>query len=145
MRVAEDFAAEQADIERHLAKLEELASGTFWSELGCEVVFAHAEKAAIRQRAEQRHLNLIGIVHGGVLMSMLDNAMGLVVMIACREKTVTAGLNTHFLESAKSGNLVCEAEIMHRIGRTITLQATVKDEEDRLIAWGSGTYRIVSR
>nr|WP_243865334.1 PaaI family thioesterase [Paenibacillus lupini] len=128
-----------------MARLEELARGTFWSELGCEVVYANAEKAAIRLHAEQRHLNLIGIVHGGVLMSMLDNAMGLVVMVACREKTVTAQLNTHFLESSRSGILVCEAEIIHRIGRTITLQATVKDEDEKFIAWGSGSYRIVSR
>lgn len=78
-------------------------------------------------------------------MSMLDNAMGLVVMVACREKTVTAQLNTHFLESTRSGILVCEAEIMHRIGRTITLQATVKDEDEKFIAWGAGSYRIVSR
>ncbi|GLX67448.1 PaaI family thioesterase [Paenibacillus glycanilyticus] len=143
--MAEDFAAEEADRKSHLDQLEEMASGTFWSELGCEVVFAHEKKAAIRLHAERRHLNLIGIVHGGVLMSMLDNAMGLVVMMACREKTVTAGLNTHFLESARSGILVCEAEIIHRIGRTITLQAGVKDEDERLIAWGSGSYRIVSR
>lgn len=143
--MSEDFVVKQADIEEHLARLEELARGTFWSELGCEVVYANAEKAAIRLHAEQRHLNLIGIVHGGVLMSMLDNAMGLVVMVACREKTVTAQLNTHFLESSRSGALVCEAEIIHRIGRTITLQATVKDEDEKFIAWGSGSYRIVSR
>ncbi|MFF2483131.1 PaaI family thioesterase [Paenibacillus sp. NPDC058071] len=130
----------------YLERLSEEAQASFWGDLGCEVIRAEAGRAVIGLMAERRHMNLIGIVHGGVLMSMLDNAMGLAVMLSCtEEKTVTAHMNTHFLENAKSGRIICEAEIMHRIGRTITLQASVKDEEGRLIAWGSGAYRILSK
>lgn len=135
--------AEQAE---HLTKLAERAQATFWGMLGCEIVQVDTEKATISLQADQHHMNLIDMVHGGVLMSLLDNAMGLVVVLACPgEKTVTAQMNTHFLESAKGGTLICEAEIMHRIGRTITLQGTVKDEGGKLIAWGSGSYRIMSK
>jgi len=135
-----------ADPSNFLAMLTERAEDSFWGELGCEVIHAEAGKAIIGMEADRRHLNLLGIVHGGVLMSLLDNAMGLAIMLACRdEKTVTATMNTHFLENAKAGRLRCEGEIIHRIGRTITLQAFVKDEDDRLIAWGSGTYRIVTK
>lgn len=129
-----------------VAGLGERAQHTFWGDLGCEVVHADAEKAVISLNAERRHLNLLGIVHGGVLMSMMDNAMGLAVMLAYRdEKTVTANMNTHFLENTKTGLIYCEGSIMHRIGRTITLQASITNEEGRLIAWGSGAYRIVTR
>ncbi|WP_367649527.1 PaaI family thioesterase [Paenibacillus sp. NEAU-GSW1] len=134
------------DASSFIAGLGEQAQQTFWGDLGCEVVRADGQKAVISLKAEQRHLNLLGIVHGGVLMSLIDNAMGLAVMLAYRDqKTVTANMNTHFLENTKKGTLYCEGSIMHRIGRTITLQASVTNEEGRLIAWGSGAYRIVTR
>lgn len=135
---------QQADDAGHLTRLAEQAQSTFWGLLGCEVVQADANKAAIRLDTAERHLNLLGIVHGGVLMSLLDNAMALVVMLAnANERAVTANMNTHFLKSSKGGLLVCEAELIHRSRRTLTLQGQVKDDAGALLAWASGAYRIV--
>lgn len=132
--------------EEEWKQLAEKAQSSFWGFLGCEVVHANAHKAAIRLNAGPHHMNMLSIVHGGVLMSLLDNAMGLVVLLACpEEKTVTAHMNTHFLESSPVGTIRCVAEIVHVKGRTITLQGSVEDESGRLIAWGSGAYRILSK
>jgi uncharacterized protein (TIGR00369 family) len=140
----EDWFKQQADQAGHLTRLAERAQATFWGVLGCEVVQASGNKATICLDATERHLNLLGIVHGGVLMSLLDNAMGLVVMLAMPdERTVTANLNTQFLASSKGGVIVCEAELVHRTRRTLTLQAQVKDEGGKLLGLGMGTYRII--
>lgn len=140
----EEWFVQQADQAGHLTRLAERAQETFWGLLGCEVVQADARKAIICLDAMKPHLNLLGIVHGGVLMSLIDNAMGLVVMLAAsNEKTVTANMTTHFLASSKGGLLLCEAELVHRTERTITLQAVVKDEGGKLLAWGSGAYRLL--
>lgn len=135
---------QQADDAGQLTRLAERAQETFWGLLGCEVVKADGKKAAICLELIPSHLNLLGIVHGGVLMSLMDNAMGLVVMLAeTTGRTVTATMNTHFLASASSGLLLCEAELLHRTGRTLTLHAEVKDEDGKLLAWGSGSYRLI--
>lgn len=140
----EKWFVQQADDAGQLTRLAELAQKTFWGLLGCEVVQADGRKAAICLDIIPSHLNLLGIVHGGVLMSLMDNAMGLVVMLAeTNERTVTATMNTHFLASCKGGLLLCEAELLHRTGRTLTLSSQVKDEDGKLLAWGSGAYRIL--
>lgn len=140
----EEWLIQQGDQAGHLSKLAERAQETFWGMLGCEIVQANSAKATISLDASERHLNLLGIVHGGVLMSLLDNAMGLVVMLAAaNERTVTANMNTQFLSSSKGGMLLCEAELVHRTNRTLTLGAQVKDDNGKLLAWGSGAYRLI--
>ncbi|MFD0589515.1 PaaI family thioesterase [Paenibacillus sp. GCM10027627] len=140
----DQWFVQQADDAGQLTRLAELAKGTFWGMLGCEVVQADSRKATICLDIAPSHLNLLGIVHGGVLMSLMDNAMGLIVMLAeTSEKTVTATMNTHFLASSRGGLLLCEAELRHRTRRTITLEAEVKDEDGHLLAWGSGAYRLL--
>lgn len=135
---------QQADDAGQLTRLAERAQKTFWGLLGCEVVQADGRKATICLDVVPKHLNLLGIVHGGVLMSLMDNAMGLNVMMAeTNGKAVTATMNTHFLASSKGGLLLCESEMLHRTSRTLTLEARVKDEDGKLLAWGSGSYRII--
>ncbi|MHA6482341.1 PaaI family thioesterase [Paenibacillus sp. strain BS8-2] len=136
--------AQQAEEAERWRLLAERAEKTFWGRLGCKVVEADGGKTTISLAIEPTHLNLLGIVHGGVLMSMMDNAMGLLVMLAeSNERTVTANMNTHFLASARGGTLTCSSVLIHRSGRTITLQATVVDEEGQILAWGSGAYRLI--
>lgn len=140
----EKWFVQQADDAGQLTRLAERAQKTFWGLLGCEVVQADGRKATICLDIVPSHLNLLGIVHGGVLMSLMDNAMGLIVMLAeTNEKAVTATMNTHFLASSAGGLLLCESELLHRTGRTLTLQAQVKDEDGKLLAWGSGAYRLL--
>ena len=142
--IDEDWFVQQADQAGHLARLAQRAQATFWGELGCEVVQANAGKATICLDASDRHHNLLSIVHGGVLMSLLDNAMGLVVMLAAPdERAVTANLNTQFLASSKGGVLLCEAELVHRTSRTLTLEARVKEDSGKLLCLGTGAYRII--
>ncbi|MEK3883411.1 PaaI family thioesterase [Paenibacillus sp. PL2-23] len=127
-----------------LARLAERAEGTFWGLLGCEVVQADVSRTIISIDITPSHLNLLGIVHGGVMMSLMDNAMGLHVMLAeTKGSTVTATMNTHFLASSRGGKLLCESELLHRTGRTITLEARVRDEDGKLLALGSGSYRVI--
>jgi uncharacterized protein (TIGR00369 family) len=128
-----------------LSRLAEAAKSTFWGHVGCEVVRAEAGKTVISLHVQPHHLNLMGIVHGGVVTTLLDNAMGLAVMLLHPSgKTVTAQMNVHFLKSASGGMLTCEADLIHESRRTLTLQGRVIDEDGELLAWGSGSFRRVT-
>ncbi len=146
MTMKEESSMQQPEQESRLAELEGQARRTFWGQLGCRIVYANERQSNISLDVRDGHLNLFGIVHGGVLMSLLDNAMGLVaIMAAPGRKVVTANMNTQFLASATSGILYGEGEIVHATERTMTMQATIKDGSGKLLAWGSGAYRLLER
>ncbi|WP_068774727.1 PaaI family thioesterase [Paenibacillus sp. FJAT-26967] len=120
------------------------AKDTFWDYLGCELVEASTEKVVIRLDAQQHHLNLIGIVHGGVTSSLLDNAMGIVLMLARPdEKIVTTNLNVQFVAPMQPGELIVTAELVHQTRKMLTASGRVTDGQGRLGTLGTGTFRVI--
>lgn len=127
-----------------LAALAERAKGTFWEYLGFQADEVTPGRTVITLTAGPHHLNPMGIVHGGVLSSMLDNAMGLAVMAARPgEKTVTTNLNVQFVAPLHEGKLTAVAQILHQSRSTLTVQATVTDESGKLGTIGTGSFRML--
>ena len=60
-------------------------------------------------RVLPRHLNALGIVHGGLLTAFLDAAMGAAAWRASGRRCVTLSLNVAFLSHARPGDWI-EAE-----------------------------------
>ena len=56
--------------------------------------------------AEARHCNRYGIVHGGLLMTMIDLSMVVSSKRNWDETIVTVSLNTQFIGSAREGDLI---------------------------------------
>ncbi|MDQ0888468.1 uncharacterized protein (TIGR00369 family) [Paenibacillus sp. V4I9] len=133
--------------ERMNKRLQQLAASaepTFWGFLGCEFVSVQDNIITIALEAKTHHLNPIGIVHGGVLSSLLDNAMGIVVMMARPEdKVVTTNLNVHFVAPLYEGRLLVTAELVHQSRKMITTQGRVVDREGNLGTIGTGTFRVI--
>lgn len=70
-------------------------------------------RSLIGFRADARHVNARGIVHGGMLMTFADTALGGCVWNACgRRPCVTLSQQSHFLRPARAGDWVeCHAGI----------------------------------
>ncbi|CAM3004702.1 PaaI family thioesterase [Paenibacillus sediminis] len=134
----------QENQEQSLEKLIKLAQPTFWGYLGCKMESMDENGVVISLDAKQHHLNLMKIVHGGVLSSLMDNAMGLaVMMLRPGEPTVTSNLNIHFLAPAKEGRLIVKGEVLHQTRRSLTTQARIETSGGELIALGTGLFRIL--
>ncbi|MFC5453026.1 PaaI family thioesterase [Paenibacillus aestuarii] len=133
-----------SELEQRLQRLASAAEPTFWGFLGCEFVGLENGTVTIALDAKPHHLNPLGIVHGGVLSSLLDNAMGIVVMTARPdEKSVTTNLNVHFVSPLNEGRMLVTAEIVHQSRKMITTQGRVTDTEGNLCAMGTGTFRVI--
>lgn len=130
------------DEQERYKELQQRAQSTFWGYLGCELVEVKDTYVIISLELAEHHKNMVGIVHGGVMMSMLDNAMGL-ILLSKGENTVTATMNTHFLSNIKNGKIYCKAELLHATKRTNTMTATLYDEHNELLAYASGSYRLM--
>lgn len=135
-----------ADGERnaYFKKLAEAAETTFWGHLGCELVEITDSRVVIKLDVQQQHLNLLGIVHGGVHAALLDNAMGLLAMSARpKQKLVTTNLNIQYLAAVGVGTIEVTAEMVHQSGKTITSRGAVAALDGKLLAVGTGSFRII--
>ena len=56
--------------------------------------------------AQSRHCNRHGIVHGGLMMTMIDLTMVVAAKQNRTEMLVTVSLNTEFVDSGRSGDLI---------------------------------------
>ena len=89
--------------------------------------------------AEQWQQGWQGVVHGGALASVLDEAMAYVLFYR-GVQAVTARLEVRFLEPAGEGDrLTVRAEIARDTRRLAYVEAAVR-REARAIALASGTF-----
>ena len=87
------------------------------------------------------HLNPLGIVHGGVYCTLLDQVAG---AAACTRgsRGLTVNCETRFLGIAQGDVLCGHAQAIH-MGRTlVVMHAWVTDSQDTLCADGTYTFRM---
>src|SRR5712691_3084265 len=91
--------------------------------------------------------NPIGSVHGGVVTTLLDSAMGCAVhtMLPAGTGYTTLELKVNFLRrvTTETGRLRCEGTVIH-LGRTVaTAEARIEDERGRLVAHATTTCLVM--
>ena len=131
-------------------QLEKLASYfdeavTFSKHIKARVEDVEPGHAVLYVDIEEIHLNGNGTLHGGVYTSLIDNAMGLSVSSLVGLRTATTQMNVHFLGAVREGRITCRSEVVHQTRRTATAQGWVYDEEENLVAMGTGAFRIFEK
>ena len=91
--------------------------------------------------AGEQHLNPHGTVHGGVLASMIDVAMGTAVAAAGGESPVTVALTVTYLERGQPGRLKARAKVRKRGKRLLVVEAEVVQDGD-VVADALGTFSV---
>ncbi|HSV36953.1 MAG TPA: PaaI family thioesterase [Ramlibacter sp.] len=88
--------------------------------------------------------NVIGTVHGGVLVTLLDVAMAsaAVSRVDFSRTAVTLNLDTSFLEPGR-GRLTADGEVIGQDGNVAMCRATVTDAQGRRVAQGLGSFRYL--
>lgn len=92
------------------------------------------------------HMNPHGIVHGGVVYTLVDFAMGgaLTSVLEPGERCATVEVKINYLAPAVSGDLRAEACLVSRSRRLAVLEARVYAEA-RLLALATGSFYVQSR
>ena len=90
------------------------------------------------------HLNPYGVVHGGVVSSLVDTAMGAAVhtRLVQGERCATIEIKINYLAPVTAGELRAEARLIERTKRIAVLEARVRGEGDQLVAVATGTFYI---
>jgi len=87
---------------------------------------------------KDRHMNLIGSLHGGILASLLDTAMGCAVMthLEVGEKHTMTDLNTKFIRAVMDSEeqLIIVGRVEHAGRRLLATEGTIHNQNGKLIA-----------
>jgi len=95
----------------------------------------------------EQHYNPIGVVHGGLAMTLLDSAMG-----CCVHTRLPAGTGYTTLETkvnlvraitAKTGLIRATGKVIHLGGKTATAEGRLEDAAGKLLAHGTTTCIIL--
>ena len=90
-----------------------------------------------------RLMNPHGVVHGGVIYSMVDTGMGgaLYTRLEPQQLCATVEIKIHYFKAVSSGKMSCTTKIVHKGKRIAVLESEVSCGE-ALIAKALGTYSI---
>jgi uncharacterized protein (TIGR00369 family) len=106
-----------------------------------------ADAVIIGLRLAKPHTNARGLIHGGLIATLADNAMGhsCVHRIGATSSLVTIGLSVDFVGTAQVGQwLAVEPEVI-RTGNTICFAQSLIKADDVVIARANATFRVVPK
>ena len=121
-----------------------LERSSFHTWAGMEVVSAAVGEVTVAMDVEERHVNLQGFVHGGMLAILADTACGLSIRSAMEPGRlhVTTDLDIHFLVPAGPGRLLGRGRAV-KVGRSLAFaEASIEDEEGRLLARAQSRFSV---
>jgi 1,4-dihydroxy-2-naphthoyl-CoA hydrolase len=110
-----------------------------WSEaLGLELIRATATEVLAEWTVAERHLQPMGLVHGGVYASVVESCCSIGAMLAAPEGKHVVGVENHtsFLRPVRSGRLRARAIALHAGRQAQLWECAITDDGDRLVATG---------
>jgi uncharacterized protein (TIGR00369 family) len=110
-------------------------TGGFAERLGAEVEIADDGSARMTFTARDEHLNQAGTLHGGVLATLVDTAMGAAVRSATGDGDVpaTSQLTVTYLRPGKPGELQVSAKVRTRGEHLTVCEADVEQDDRSLV------------
>lgn len=97
-------------------------------------------------RPEESHSNPIGAIHGGLVCTLLDSALG-----CAAQTTLPAGtgytsidINVSYLRPVRAdgGLLTCTGRVVKPGRRVAFAEGEVRDEQDRVVATGTSSLLV---
>ena len=118
--------------------------GGFAERLGARAEVADDGSAQLTFTARDEHLNQAGTVHGGVLATLVDTAMGAAVRSAVDDGDVpaTSQLTVTYLRPGKPGELSVTARVRTR-GEHLTVCEADVEQDDRSLVHAVATFALL--
>ena len=109
-----------------------------------EMVSVNTEEAVFQLDIREESKNSFGMVHGGALYAMADNAAGFVVHTDGRHH-VTQTSAMHFLRNQAEGIVTATARIRHRGNTTSLVMVDITSDKGKLIATGEFHFFCIDK
>jgi uncharacterized protein (TIGR00369 family) len=103
------------------------------------------DKVVVTLPLEQKHLNQLGLAHGGAIATLVDNSMGLACLVAAQRPLVTVEFKINFVRPARRGILTATSKVDKMGEHLAFVQCEVTDEGGQLVATALGTYMMTGK
>ena len=122
--------------------------GAYFQQLG--PVYARRADAGgvvIALRVAERHLNIQGITHGGMLVTLADGALGINIAMARERRSaqVTVSLSADFLSGGRLGDWLEAHTTITRMGQRMAYANCDLKVGTRHVLRSSGVFAFVDR
>jgi uncharacterized protein (TIGR00369 family) len=119
------------------------ATGGFAERLGARAEAADDGSARLRFTAGEEHLNPAGTVHGGVLATLVDTAMGAAVRSTVDDDVpATSQLTVTYLRPGKPGELTVTARVRTR-GEHLTVCDADVEQDGHGVVHAVATFALL--
>jgi uncharacterized protein (TIGR00369 family) len=118
-----------------------LNTSPFPKHMSMELVDLRLDGATVTLKLANNHLQAFGIVHGGVLATLVDTATFWAVFLRLPDECglVNIDLKLNYLKPALTGRLTAQGRAI-RSGKSISYaEANVLDEDGQLLVHGTST------
>ncbi|HJQ99661.1 MAG TPA: fumarylacetoacetate hydrolase family protein [Candidatus Polarisedimenticolaceae bacterium] len=112
--------------------------------LGIDVTRMAGGEAEAVVDLKPHHTNNRGVAHGGVVLSLLDSAMGAAVISAIPKEwwCATTGLSVQFVAGPREGRVVGVGRVLKRGKSVAFVHGEAHDASGRLVATAQGTWHL---
>ena len=103
-------------------------------------------RAVFAVEPDERHYNGLGIAHGGLAATLLDSALGCAIntLMPAGRVFTTPEMKINYVRPMRreTGEVRCEAEVLHAGGRVATAEGRITDGTGKLYAHGTATCML---
>lgn len=123
------------------------SNSPFWQLLDMDLVEIKKGFAKTKIPHSNKLFNANGVVHGGVIFSAADTAVGLALvgMVDRQDVLTTIEMKINYLKPFNSGEIFAEAKIIHKGTQTAIGDVDIRDSDGNLVAKAISTYAIIKK
>lgn len=96
---------------------------------------------------DEQHLNQLDLAHGGILMTLADNAMGRTLSYQAEFQTsyVTLSMNSQFMQAAQVGDFIYAKPTVSRKGRRLVFLECDIHCGEKILFHASATFAVLEK
>ena len=128
-----------------MSDVKQAAPSRAWAWLGLRLVETGEGIAVVEMTSTEDMANHSGFVHGGMISTLADSAMGRSVRTLKPGVTraMSFDLKLNFINAAKVGEtLRASGHVIHAGRRTVVAECSVAGQNGRLVATASATFAV---
>jgi len=112
---------------------------------GFSLEAAEPGRAVLKMRVRPRHIQVHGVVHGGILAALADTAgaLGIYLMVPRGTRLATIEMKINYLEPVEDGTLLAEGRLLRKGSNFAVAECEIRDSDRRLISKALMTYSII--
>lgn len=122
-----------------------LRESPFLAETGMRLLSLGQQGAVLSLDITERHMNAEGRVHGGLLATLLDAALGLPARVMAEDgdlvRAVTMSLTVNYLAPPRGAQLCACGRLTGGGRSTVFAEGNVKDMDGVICATATGTFK----